>query len=44
MFERLSNTEVLASADIFHTHPEEVFQIAENRTDSMDSTISNKMV
>ncbi|MFV1977578.1 MAG: cache domain-containing protein, partial [Candidatus Scalindua sp.] len=41
--ERLSNTEVLASADIFRTYLEEVSQRAENRIDSMDSKKSNKM-
>ncbi|MCP4271985.1 MAG: response regulator [Gammaproteobacteria bacterium] len=41
--ERLSNTEVLASADIFRTYLEEVSQITENRTESMDSRKSNKM-
>jgi len=41
--ERLSNTEVLASADIFRAYLEEVSQRAENRIDSMDSKESNKM-
>jgi len=41
--ERLSNTEVLASADIFRTYLEEVSQRAENQIDSMDSKKSNKM-
>jgi PAS domain S-box-containing protein len=41
--ERLSDTEVLASADIFRTYLEEVSHIAENRIDSMDSKKSNKM-
>jgi methyl-accepting chemotaxis protein len=43
MFERLSNTEVLASADIFRTYLEEISQIAESQIDSMDSRKSNKM-
>ncbi|MBT6226710.1 MAG: response regulator [Candidatus Scalindua sp.] len=42
-FERLSNTEVLAAADIFRTYLEEISHIAENRIDSMDSRKRNKM-
>ncbi len=42
-FERLSNTEVLAAADIFRTYLEEISHIAENRIDSMDLRKSNKM-
>jgi methyl-accepting chemotaxis protein len=40
--ERLSNTEVLASADFFRRYLEEVSHITENQTDSMDSRKRNK--
>jgi len=43
MLERLHNTEVLASADIFRTYLEEVSRIVENQIDSVDSRKSNKM-
>jgi len=41
--ERLSNTEVLASADIFRTYLEACSRFAENRIDSIESAKSNKM-
>ena len=41
--ERLSNTEVLASADIFRKYMEEISNLTNKPIDSQDSAKSNKM-